>query len=176
MTVNDIEQEVCGCVKCSRLRNITPIPYSHIYYGDINNIKMFVLDRNPKQDLTEYKDYNEFVEHYKTTWWGSDVCKYLKKMFGENFIKQSVFYTTVCKCSTPNNTLLNFKEKRNCFHFLQEQIDVVKPKVIVAFYGKTVFINNMKGNKYKDIPVYFLDMGINLTDKDRKIIEIKKLI
>lgn len=58
--------------------------------------------------------------------------KYLNEVLRKNGIRrESLFITGLVKCQTPHNRKPNAEEIRNCIPFLVEQIQRIKPKVIV---------------------------------------------
>lgn len=78
-------------------------------------------------------------------------------------IKRGVdtYITNICKCRPPSNRTPEVEEANSCIHWLMDQIDVLKPKIIVlvgsvamkTILNPDVTISKMRGtwHKYKDI-------------------------
>lgn len=60
---------------------------------------------------------------------GELLTKIIKAM---TFTRDEVYITNVVKCRPPNNRTPQKKEIMACYPYLQEQIELIKPKVIVA--------------------------------------------
>jgi uracil-DNA glycosylase len=129
-----LEKAILNCNVCTRLREVTPIPYPHIYYGDPEKLDIFMLMRNPglEHSYTEVQS-QEFLETYKKNWLICNVGKYVENIFGKDFIMNRMFFVNICKCSSPSNSKLNKEEIINCRNFLNIQLDIIKPKVILSF-------------------------------------------
>ncbi len=99
--------------------------------------------------------------------------------------REDVYIANIVKCRPPGNRTPTKEEQRACFPFLQKQIEIIKPKVIVAL-GAVAASNLLSTSQpltklrgqwgyYKDIPVmptfhpsYILQRGESK--------EIKKLV
>lgn len=134
LKIKNIENKILNCNQCERLREVTPIPMPHIYYKNINDTKLFFVARNPglENDHSKYSK-KEFMEIYKKLWWECNVGKYMRKEFGNKIIANHMFFTNVCKCSSPENKELKATEIYNCTKYLIRQITIIKPKRILAF-------------------------------------------
>lgn len=76
----------------------------------------------------------------------------LTKMIGAmGLSREEVFIGNVLKCRPPQNRSPQPEEARACFHFLEDQIDLVKPRVICALGGHAA--NNLLE---RDDPMYKL--------------------
>jgi DNA polymerase len=79
------------------------------------------------------------------------------------YTREDVFLTNTCKCPTPRDRAPIMKEMENCGHFLEDQIRIVRPKVIVVLgehANKGLFHNHRTASqpqgvwtKYHGIPV-----------------------
>lgn len=77
--------------------------------------------------------------------------------------REDVFLTNICKCSTPNNRAPTMSEMVSCSHFFEEQVKIVRPRVIVVLgehANKGLFHNQRTASqpqgtwtKYHGIPV-----------------------
>jgi DNA polymerase len=77
--------------------------------------------------------------------------------------RKDVYIANIVKCCPPNNRNPEEDEVASCRPFVEEQIDMIKPKVIVclgmvaaqALLGGETPISKMRGNffQYRDIPV-----------------------
>lgn len=92
---------------------------------------------------------------------GKELTKLIKAL---EYSRDSVYIDNSVKCRPKNNRTPNDKEVSACRPFLEQQVDLIKPKVIVCV-GKTAAANLMGvGNKpmkyiqgtwktYRDVPV-----------------------
>ena len=76
--------------------------------------------------------------------------------------KDDLYLTNITKCRAKS---LDYEEIKKCLPFLRQQIDIIKPKIILVFgevaanalFGKTENINyyrNNQGLSFQNIPVY----------------------
>ncbi len=92
-----------------------------------------------------------------------------------------VYFTKLTKCKyLGSNNKTRSKEIKNCLHFLEKEIDIIKPKVIITFNAvvtaaliKERAITKINGNvfKYKDcfvVPTY----DVNTVDRNRKMLDV----
>lgn len=73
----------------------------------------------------------------------------LRKAVGNNH-----YFTNVVKCRPPNNRKPTSKEIKACYHWLQEEIETVKPSLIV-FLGRTSYSLHTKLYDQYGIPYLF---------------------
>jgi len=178
----NLEKKILFCNKCPRLRSVTPYPMPHIIYNREIKEKLFCIGRNPglEHDYTNVY-FDDFMSIYHKRWWICRLGRYLRRCFGDYFVMNYIFFTNVCKCSSPNNSELKREEMLNCFPFLEEQIEIIKPIAILVF-GKTIsdFLNK---NLKVDVPVFNLyHPSYFMRDKNdkkereqyKKILRIKK--
>ena len=77
--------------------------------------------------------------------------------------RRTIYITNIVKCRPPNNRNPQDEEVTSCRHFLDEQIEIIKPKIIMTLGSPAVKallntdqgIFKLRGNfyKYKEIPV-----------------------
>jgi len=150
--IEDLENIILKCNKCPRLREIAIYPMSHICYAeDYDKIDLFMIGRNPglEDDYSNISD-KDFKKKYHDNWLKCRIGRYLTKYLGEDIIKQRMFFTNVCKCSSPFNSNLTEIEKKNCFDYLINQIETIKPKFVIVF-GRDAFTILSEKYKLKDI-------------------------
>jgi len=125
-----LKEEILNCQKCPLYRerkNAVP--------GEGNSeAELMFVGEAPGRD--EDVQGNPFVGKA-----GQLLTKIINAM---NFQRKDVFITNVVKCRPPNNRTPYRKEMELCQPYLLEQIDMIKPRVIVAL-GKVAtdfFINS----------------------------------
>jgi DNA polymerase len=77
--------------------------------------------------------------------------------------REEVYIANIVKCRPPNNRDPEEDEKATCSPFLEKQIEIIKPRIIIALgriaahtlTGSTIPITKLRGKffTYKDIPV-----------------------
>ena len=96
--------------------------------------------------------------------------------------RESVYITNVVKCRPPNNRVPNTNERDTCKEYLQEEISIIKPKII-CILGNTAFNSILGGSeitKYrgkivrKDKQIYFLTVHPAATIYNQELIEVLK--
>jgi uracil-DNA glycosylase len=129
-----IVNDIAHCRKCDRLRNVTPYPMSYICYSNIFNKQMMIVGRNPGIE-NDHSKINEkvFLKKYHKLWWECKFGLYLRKCFSDNIIINMMFFTNICKCSSPGNSKLLDVEIDNCHDYLLRQTKIIKPKIIITF-------------------------------------------
>jgi DNA polymerase len=152
----ELRQRVMPCVKCSHLaaarKNVV------FGVGDINAQLMFVGEA-PGADEDEQGE--PFVGRA-----GELLTKIIQTM---GLTRESVYIANILKCrpDTPGQGSGNRKptpeEMQTCIPYLHEQIDLIRPRVIVALgataveglLGKTMGITKLRGNwrTYRGIPL-----------------------
>jgi uracil-DNA glycosylase family 4 len=152
----DLRQRALACVKCSHLASSRKNVVFGV--GDINAQLMFVGEA-PGAD--EDIQGEPFVGKA-----GQLLTKIIETM---GLRRDSVYIANILKCrpDTPGQASGNRKptpeEMQTCIPFLHEQIDLIKPKVLVALggtaveglLGKTVGIMKLRGNwqTYRGTPL-----------------------
>jgi DNA polymerase len=152
----ELRQRVLACVKCS---NLVAARKNVVFgVGNINAELMFVGEA-PGADEDEQGE--PFVGKA-----GQLLTKIIQTM---GLSRETVYIANILKCrpDTPGQAAGNRKptaeEMQTCIPFLHEQIDLIRPKVLVAlgatavegFLGKTVGITKLRGNwqTYRGIPL-----------------------
>jgi uracil-DNA glycosylase len=159
-------------------------PAPHVYYNDINKLKLFIIGQNPGLEYkNSIKDENEYILKYKELWWKSRFGTYIRENIGNDIIKKYMFFTNLCKCSSPKNSALLKDEINNCSPYLLQQIKLIKPSLILTF--SAVAKNAL--NEYKNIKLFenikiinfyhpsYLRYGKNKHLKEKQFIELQKI-
>lgn len=153
---NELRSRVMPCVKCAHLaasrKNVV------FGVGNIDSPLMFVGEA-PGADEDEQGE--PFV--------GKAGQLLTKIIQATGLQRESVYIANILKCrpDTPGQTAGNRKptpeEMATCIPYLHEQIDLIKPKVLVALgataveglLGKTIGITKLRGNwqTYRNIPL-----------------------
>jgi DNA polymerase len=150
-----LESEIFECRRCPRLCQINPFPMPHIYYGDLKNIELFCIGRNPGlEDCYDDIPISSFMKLYHERWWNCKIGKYLRLKLGEDVLLSKFFFTNICKCSSPKNSSLFPDEKNNCLPFLHQQLKLVKPQLIIT----------MSNDAYQALFPEIKNMYLNLND------------
>jgi uracil-DNA glycosylase family 4 len=116
--LQEIREEVSSCLKCSLCKTrINAVPGEGNYNTDV----MFI---------GEAPGANEDKE-------GIPFCgaagKFLNEMLSEiGFVREDIFITNTVKCRPPENRDPEDIEKSACRPYLERQIALIKPKLIVA--------------------------------------------
>jgi len=192
MKLNEIENIILQCKKCERLCNVNPYPMPHIQYSKKSNI--LCVARNPGLENVIPDEITpiEFMEFYRQKWYDCRISKYLRSLLGDDIVKNDLFFTNICKCSSPKNSQLLSNEVENCKQYLIDQIEIIKPKIIITFGSDAIYsLLNKKINeafckqlKYNNIPVislfhpsYFIYASDKTITKKQSIIlnRIRKL-
>ena len=154
--IADLRARVMGCVKCPHLvSSRTTVVFG---VGDINAQLMFVGEA-PGAD--EDRQGEPFVGAA-----GQLLTKMIQAM---GLTRDSVYIANILKCrpDTPGQAYGNRKptpeEMQTCILWLHEQIDIIRPKVLVGLgataieglLGKTAGIMRLRGqwHTYRDIPL-----------------------
>lgn len=149
--LDEIRQRALACVKCPHLAKSRKTVVFGV--GDHNSPLMFVGEA-PGADEDEQGE--PFV--------GKAGELLTRIINATGFSRESVYIANVLKCrpDTPGQTAGNRKptsdEMRTCLPYLMAQIDIIKPKVIVALgavaieglFGKGIPISSIRG-KFQDL-------------------------
>ena len=86
-----------------------------------------------------------------------------KMILAMGYTREQVFIANICKCRPPRNRVPEPAEMQKCLPFLREQINVIRPKVIVLLGGTAIkgILNSQTGvtrmqgvwTSYEGIPV-----------------------
>ena len=143
----ELRQRVLPCTKCSHLASSRKTVVFGV--GDINASLMFIGEA-PGADEDEQGE--PFVGKA-----GQLLTRIIQTM---GLSRESVYIANILKCrpDTPGQSAGNRKptpeEMQTCIPYLHEQIDLIRPKVIVALggtaveglLGKTIGITRLRGN------------------------------
>ena len=124
--LTEIEKLVNNCRKCPEL-NIKIPNTSLMGQGDPDARLMFVAQNPCELCTVESKIF------YKGS---GDVLDKGLDIICEN--RKTVYITNVCKCHTPNNRKIRKLEIDNCKPYLEKEIEIIKPEIIVPL-GKKAF-------------------------------------
>jgi len=115
---HELKQQVTNCNKCDLSESRKQIVFGE---GDINAEWMLVGEA-PNQD--EDSAAKPFVAQS-----GFLLTEMLRAMGVQ---RESAYITNIVKCSPPNNKDPKVNELKSCDDYLKRQIELVKPKVILA--------------------------------------------
>ncbi len=124
--LSELEDEVYNCRKCPGL-NIEK-PHTAVMGQGNPDARLMFVAQNPCELCAIYNKI-----FYKGS--GEVLDKGLSRI-GEN--RETVYITNVCKCHTPKNRRNNKIEIDNCRPFLEKEIEIIKPEIIVPL-GKQAF-------------------------------------
>ena len=149
-TLSNIYQEIRNCTKCplcSYRKNTVP-------GMGVDNPLVLVIGEGPGQD--EDEQGLPFV---------GKAGQLLDKMLNSISLNRKVncYIANIVKCRPPQNRVPLLEESQNCFPYLQQQIKILQPKIILAL-GRTAVqnllntsdgINSLRGKvfKYNNIPL-----------------------
>ncbi|MBV8780951.1 MAG: uracil-DNA glycosylase [Phycisphaerae bacterium] len=112
------EQEVRGCIKCRLCETRTQTVFGE---GDVD-AKIFFIGEGPGEN--EDLSGRPFV---------GKAGQLLDKMIGAmGLSREKVFIANIVKCRPPNNRVPAPDEVATCTPYLQRQLEIVRPRVIVT--------------------------------------------
>lgn len=159
----ELEDEVYNCRKCRGL-NIEKPHTAVMGQGNPDARLMFVAQNPCELCAVERKIF------YKGS--GEVLDKGLNRI-GEN--RSTVYITNVCKCHTHKNRRNNKQEIDNCRPFLEKEIAIIKPEIIVPlgkqafnWFGCRDWYKMEKRNNHKIYPVShpaFIIRNLDLLDE-----------
>ena len=130
--LNEINREIQGCKKCNLHKHKTNyVPGEGSIHPDI-----FFIGEGPGE--TEDKFGRPFIGKA-----GQILNRIIEKM---GYSRETVFIGNLVKCRPPGNRDPLKNEVEACIPYLKEQIDILKPKVLVCL-GKVAF-NNLMGTAF----------------------------
>ena len=138
-----IEARVKACVKCAELSRCR----KNVVFG-VGNIQAELMFVGEAPGADEDEQGEPFVGRA-----GQLLTKIIEAM---GYRRADIYIANVLKCRPPQNRMPLPDEMNNCRPYLLEQIDVIKPKVIVALGATAVRalldvqigITKMRGNWY----------------------------
>jgi len=153
---NELRERVMACVKCPNLASSR----KNVVFG-VGNIDAQLMFVGEAPGADEDAQGEPFV--------GAAGQLLTKIITATGLSRSDVYIANILKCrpDTPGQTSGNRKptaeEMQTCIPFLHEQIDLIRPKVIVALgataveglLGKTIGIMKLRGNwqTYRDTPL-----------------------
>ena len=96
--------------------------------------------------------------------------------------RSSVYITNIVKCRPPNNRIPNDTERSMCINYLEEELQIINPKII-CLLGNTPFYSILGGKEIsknhgkfisKDDRMYFITFHPAATIYNQKLVEIFK--
>lgn len=148
--MQNLLHEMKHCFDCGLCKNRTsPV----VGQGNLNSPDVMFLGAAPDagDDTTG------------TAFSGPDGELLSKMIAAMGYKREDVFLTNTCKCRTPNDRAPTMDEMAKCSHYLEEQVKIVRPKIIVVLgehANKGLFHNQMGASqpqgtwtKYHGIPV-----------------------
>ena len=96
--------------------------------------------------------------------------------------REDIYITNVVKCRPPNNRVPNTNERNTCRKYLEEEISIIKPKII-CILGNTAFNSVLGGSEItkfrgkivrKDNQLYFLTIHPAATIYNQNLIDVLK--
>ena len=96
--------------------------------------------------------------------------------------RNNVYITNIVKCRPPNNRVPNDTEKSMCNNYLEEELQIINPKII-CLLGNTSFYSILGGKEisknhgqivYKNNRVYFITFHPAATIYNQKLLDVFK--
>ena len=96
--------------------------------------------------------------------------------------RNNVYITNIVKCRPPNNRVPNNIEKSMCNNYLEEELQIINPKII-CLLGNTSFYSILGGKEisknhgqivYKNNRVYFITFHPAATIYNQKLLDVFK--
>ena len=134
--LNELKNSVEHCYLCELSKSRKNVLFA---YGNSNSDIMFISDEPSNSE-------DELGIHYV-----GNSAELLAKMIENvmNVTKEEVYYTTLVKCKSSNG--LNNSNIETCHDYLLKQIELIKPKLIVALGEKTYSYLLKNGDKFSQI-------------------------
>ena len=148
-TLNDIAEEVAACRGCPLHEALDPVPgKQHVSVPGRGSAPAEVMIVGEAPGVIEADTGEEFVG-----WSGSILDRLLDMCDLE---RESCFVTNMVKHRTPRNRKPKVSEARACAPFLDRQLALVRPRIIIAmgavaakFFDKSVKLRNDHGRARK---------------------------
>ncbi len=116
-----LDQAILYCTKCSLREGCGD--YGPTLAEGFSDVEIMVIGRNPGED--ELKGGRPFIGKA-----GKRLDQFLLEV---GLTRREIWVTNVCKCYSKNNRPLTHGEVMACSGYLQSEIDLIKPKFILAF-------------------------------------------
>lgn len=120
--INDLSISVSHCYLCELSKCRKNILFG---YGNLNSEIIFIGD--------EPSNSEDEIGSYYVGKSGELLIKMIENVL--NITKEDIYYTTLVKCKSTNG--LNNSNIETCHDYLLKQIELIKPKLIVALGDKT---------------------------------------
>ena len=161
-----IREQVINCTKCDLCKTRTnSVPGIGNYQSDV----IFVGEAPGRN---EDKSGEPFV--------GAAGKKLSSALEKTGVTRDQVYISNVVKCRPPNNRVPNTTERESCIGYLQQEISLIKPKII-CILGNTAFNSILGGSeitKYrgkivrKENQLYFLTIHPAATIYNQELIKV----
>jgi uracil-DNA glycosylase family 4 len=148
--LEELRQRAMGCAKCRELAETR----TQVVFG-VGNARAEILFIGEAPGADEDAQGKPFVGRA-----GQLLTKIIKAM---GYEREHVYIANVLKCRPPNNRSPTPQEIENCLPYLVAQIDIMRPKVIVALgavavqalLGIKLGITKLRGHwyEYKGVPL-----------------------
>lgn len=131
MTLKTLHQRIRKCTQCGLYKKaVNAVPGEGPSDADV-----MLIGQNPGRE--EDKTGKPFV---------GQSGKYLNNVLKKAGLRrEDIFITSVVKHITPNNRKPSDDEIKACLPYLEKQIDLIQPKIIVLM-GKTAWLTPRKNN------------------------------
>lgn len=168
LEIETIRQEVIKCTNCELCKTRTKsVPGKGNFQSDV----MFVGEapgRNEDQQGEPFvgvagKRLNDALENIGVS-------------------RDSVYITNVVKCRPPNNRVPSVEERNKCKEYLQNEISIIKPKII-CILGNTAFNSILSGSEItkfrgktvrKNNQIYYLTVHPAATIYNQELVNVLK--
>ena len=166
--LENIKEEVIKCTRCELSQTRTnSVPGKGNFQSDV----IFVGEAPGRN---EDKHGEPFV--------GAAGKKLSMALEEAGISRDAVYITNVVKCRPPNNRVPSTHERERCKAYLEDEISIIKPKVI-CILGNTAFGSILGGSEIrkfrgkvvqKDNQVYFLTIHPAATIYNQELIAVLK--
>ena len=143
--LDNLTFKVLQCDKCKRAIAGRSFALSHYYAQDLAKVKFMFIGQNPGPPTQLEKTFKiDTIDDFKQIYYYGLKNSYLGKFLDYIFYKipnldwENIFLTNVVKCHIANNKTPSAAEIKSCLPFLEQQLNIVKPKVIICM-GKIAF-------------------------------------
>ena len=161
-----IKQNVTKCTKCELAKTRTnSVPGK----GDFKSDVIFVGEAPGRN---EDKKGEPFI--------GVAGKKLSAALKGAGISRDKVYITNIVKCRPPKNRVPKTEERNTCQNYLQQEISIIKPKIICVL-GNTAFNSLLGGSEIikfrgkivqKEKQLYFLTIHPAATIYNQKLIDV----
>lgn len=121
--LNFFKEKVSNCTSCILYKNRNNTVFG---IGNENNAQVMFIGEAPGEN--EDLQGKPFV--------GVSGLLFDKQLKSINLDRNEIYITNILKCRPPNNRVPSIEEINACSSYLIEQINIIKPKILVAV-GKT---------------------------------------